>query len=281
MSDTLTELRALILSSSAAQAQQLLTAYLAQQPPLEACLQLAKALGRCETARWLLVSALPERHPQDAVTIARALIALAYLREALALLNSAGGADAALQRALAHYWLNDYRQALSGAQHSYAQAKAARELASAIAAYTLTGEVLLAQGNAKAAAISFGRALGLCEYRSEAHLTVWPLAGLGQAQWAWGYPAKAQRTLDKALARAAGDPLGESRALQALGLLRGEADAFAAAATKAQGLHLPLWLASHRYAASCGITLAGTVQAQALAAELGIPFTLEQDRGAK
>lgn len=260
--------------SADAQAQRLIDDYLTQHTPLlTEVLKLAEALGRSPAAEWLLTRKLPTHHPQSAVRIAQTLIKLAYLTAAEALLEEADGGYASLHRAAVHYWLGNFDSAATDAQRSYAIAKAERDLPLAIAALTLSGELYLAQHEAKRAVVTFGKALGLTEYSSDTRLTLLPLAGLGHAQHAWGYPEKASRTLHKALSRAQAHThqLGLCRVQQALGFISKNAAAFSAACRHAEAApHVPMWLQSHQLAQRAGIVLESALKAQKLAREVGM-----------
>ncbi len=124
-----------------------------------------------------------------------------------------------------------------------ALARAAKDGALMLAVLCARGEGALAAGDASAALHLFGEARGLSELSGFSALSVLPLAGLAEAQARLGYPAKAERNALKALerAQAANDPLGEVRALLALGAATARDEVLAEAETLAFALpHRPL-----------------------------------------
>jgi hypothetical protein len=257
-----------------AEAQQALDDYLGQHPyKLSDCLTLAEKWGRSPLSYWLLTRRLTISTVQDAIQTAQTLIKLAYLDEAATLLNAFDDDYVTLQRGVIHYWRGDTAAALIKSQDSYRLAKVAKDAVLAIASLTLEGEVLLSSGNAKQAVIRFGKALGLTEYSSDTRLTILPLAGLGHAQHAWGYPEKAAQTLHKALSRAKAHKhqQGLCRAYQALALATDDKATHLAACHSAKAIpHLPLWIQSHLLAERQGVSLETMSEALTLRQEAGI-----------
>ena len=196
----------------------------------------AVSRGRLELAEQLFQVCLTARAdtaagpaPSETKTLlGRLRIRLGKLQGALQVLEEAVAAEAGgyadIQLGNALRYLGSWERAAAHFDRAYRSAGDARDRPLAIAAECAAGELALDQGRPQDAARLFGRALGLTEFlRSEA-ATVAPLAGLAQAHAAWRNPGKGQKLAERAVARAraAGDLLGECRALLSLGLACGE-----------------------------------------------------------
>lgn len=257
-----------------ADAQQELDNYLVQHTlQLSDCLSLAESWGRSPLSYWFLTQRSAVATAQNAVRLSQTFIKLAYLDDALNLIEPFNDGYITLQRALINYWRGNMDQALVCAQESYSAAKAQKDVLLAIASLTLEGEALLAMNHAKQAVISFGKALGLTEYSGDERLTILPLAGLGHAQHNWGYPEKATRTLQKALSRAQihEHQQGLCRVYQALALATEDKATYIAACHCAQAIpHLPLWIQSHLLADRQGVKLKSMPEAHKVRGEAGI-----------
>lgn len=257
-----------------ADAQQELDNYLLQHTlQLDDYLSLAESWGRSPLSYWLLTQRITVSTVQDAVRLAQTFIKLAYLDDALILIEPFNDGYITLQRALINYWRGNMNQALVCAQEGYSAAKAQKDVLLAIASLTLEGEALLVIKDAKQAVISFGKALGLTEYSGDERLTILPLAGLGHAQHDWGYPEKATRTLKKALSHAQvhEHQQGLCRVYQAQALASGDEATYIAACHSAQAIpHLPLWVQSHLLADRQGVSLDTRSEAHKVREEAGI-----------
>ncbi len=193
----------------------------------------------------------PGRDSRAKPRLAGAYIRLGRLREATAVLEEvleeAGQGDGASLLYLGSALR--YRGELDGARpylkEAYRLAEKERDGGLAVAALFAQGELELDAGNHKDAVILFGKAYGLTEFSAGKSLSVLPLAGLGQAQGAWGYPLKGLEVAGKALRRAEqqGDKIGLARAFLAVGITGKEAGSLYRAIREADAApHLPLTL---------------------------------------
>lgn len=109
----------------------------------------------------------------------------------------------------------------------------------ALAALLIQAEVLLRQGEGKAAVLVLGKALGLQEWMGQ-EFSGLTLAMLAEAQVLWGHSRKAKQTAEKALQRSQ-DSYNQSRACWAMFKATGEL--FWLEKARAEALGFPNWQA--------------------------------------